>query len=1271
MIINASGRAPFILLCVALLATPFASVRAEDKPALAPALEILDAGRRAYNENKSDAAVERFREFLKLNAQTKEASAAQLGLGLALLDLPQKDFAGALAAFQQATAKPEFSERPTALYYQAFTHRLLASLALEQSAAKPAEAAAFNKTAADQFSEAAKQFAAAAAAFSARAQSKPAAGDSTQPSDQDWAARSRCDLCDVLLRQDKLKEAADLAQALAGDKALANTPLREQALYCLGFIKFKQKEYHAAGRALSQLAPFQQPFGTHARYLLSRIHHAAAEDPEAAAGYKALLSDFDSNRKAALEAIKNPPAIKPEDRARIEALAKTPPDFVANALFYDALLKTEAGNFGPAAEGFAAFIVQFPKHLLIEEARLRQAFCFLENRNAAEAIKLLQPLQAHPKLADRAMWWLARAQFSAADPNNVPAFEQAAKAACDLFAKAADKASEFAKTDPDAKVRRGDILLELGDTQAAARLYKEAAATYANVFDEKSSPERAEEALQRQATALHLAAHYKESEEICHKFEQTYPKSTLLAEVWFRSAENACLLAVDAASGPKAAETRADWEKKFDDAITRYKRLLAQYPEFQTANLARYGMATAQYQRGSYRDAISSLNAILDADRNGDLAPVNAVLADCLIRLMPAETNDALQAGSVLDKAERAIKFLDKYLSAVGKAPQGADTLLKLGYCYQRIGTLLINPAEKQKNLTLAKQMYEKLFQEFPASSSFAAAVLERAYCIAQLGDPNGAIHEYARFTGDPLQKSPVAPLAFIRQAELLRSQNRAPDAVNTMAQCRTRFEALLQKDPQRSDWVPPLLYEQALAIKDSGKIADARAQFEQIIKQFEKHPEALSSTWRAAQCRRDEAVHAIAVARITLAKQGAKPEELAAAAKAITDSSTALLQSADALKSESAKRAATKTPVSENQLRLFYEAAWCYRALAELEIEAARQKAGAKTLEKVLENIKKTAPPTQPPPVLAGPAIALAEIPVQPAEKSARDQYTALINAAPSAPLAIRARLELAEMHLTRGRPDAALELLELALEDNPAADMRDRIRVALAAALVALNDTKSALVQTQIVLKNPASAAAGDALYVSGEASIQAKDWNNALTQLVAFKDKDPFRNMNTLTERALMRLGFAFAQANRWDESRQSYEQVVQRFGNSAFIHDARFNTALAWQKMNQHDNAYNNFNDVARRNSGDIAARSQLQMGLIRLAQKRWAEAAKDLLVVPIYDTPELSAEALTEAGQAFIELKQPAEAKKALESVLKDFAASKWAETAKTRLATIK
>ena len=68
--------------------------------------------------------------------------------------------------------------------------------------------------------------------------------------------------------------------------------------------------------------------------------------------------------------------------------------------------------------------------------------------------------------------------------------------------------------------------------------------------------------------------------------------------------------------------------------------------------------------------------------------------------------------------------------------------------------------------------------------------------------------------------------------------------------------------------------------------------------------------------------------------------------------------------------------------------------------------------------------------------------------------------------------------------------------------------------------------------------------------------------------------------------------------------------------------------------QYDEAVNVYTQVTGAVATELAARAQLNIGLCRLAQKRYADAATALLVVPFtYDYPELSALALLEAARA--------------------------------------
>jgi tetratricopeptide (TPR) repeat protein len=268
----------------------------------------------------------------------------------------------------------------------------------------------------------------------------------------------------MLLRIFKLKEAQVLTASFVKDPLWTKSRYRNLGLFYHGYSSFLLKDNLAAGRSLNMLAPFSDPvFGIHARFLLARVHHQSEELAEAARHYEAVLTDYETNKKAAAEALKQPDRFKNDarEKARLEALVRDPPpDHVAQAAFFLGVLQYEAGRFADALPHFAAFAGQYPRSPLIMEAQLRSGFCQVQLRQFGDALKLLQPLaDKEPRLADQALFWIAKAQVGTADPANLAAYAQALKTAIDTFRRAADKSQSLISADPEARSRNGEILL--------------------------------------------------------------------------------------------------------------------------------------------------------------------------------------------------------------------------------------------------------------------------------------------------------------------------------------------------------------------------------------------------------------------------------------------------------------------------------------------------------------------------------------------------------------------------------------------------------------------------------------------------------------------------------------------------------------------------------------------------------------------------------------------------------------------------------------------
>lgn len=1226
---------------------------------------ILASARKAYAERNYPFAADRFREFIQKFGGHAKVADARYGLALVLLEQPERNYAQAVEQLQPLAGNKAMPEHPFVLYYLGLSKRSLGLSELAQAAAKPNEAAQRRQNANGRFTEAAQHFAAAAAAFKERV--KPDAGAKDLPVDQEWVARCWCDQAEMEIRLSKAKEAQKTAEPFAKDATFAKSRYQRLGSYYYGYASFLLKDYPTAARSLNRQDLFTDAvFGTHARYLMGRIHQHDGERAEAAAQYEAAIADYAKQKAAAIEALKKAAEFRnnPEEKARLEALVKTPPDHVTGATFAAATLHYEGGRFGEALGRFAEFAKAFPDSPRAAEALLHVGFCQVQMKQYPEAIATLGPLaQKHPALADQALLWLGKAQASHFDPNNPQAKTNALNTGMNTLRQAADKANQLANADPDAKVRRAEILLELADTQQAANQNREAAGVYEQLLNEKNLTSRTEELVQRMAAAWHLAGDYSRSDQICDRFLKDFPQSPLRASVAFLQAENAYFTALAAAKDPNRA---AEVPKLLDEAARRFQVVVEKYPEFERVNVARYSLGMALHRKGDFAKAEKVFEAIGAPDRVGELALTSYLLADCLIRQAPASAgDDAIAAGKLQEALENAAQLLDGFSGANPQAPEAPDALLKLGHCKQRLAAMLVMPQEKQTAIQAARQAYEKLMNQYAKDPRVPQAVFERAKTIALAGDRGGAMNELRKFSQAPLQDAPIAPMALLRLAMLHREQNQPAEAVKVLDECRKKHEGALGNDKERAAWVAILRYHHGVALMETGKPAEARGLFDQVAQQAGEKPVAAEAALRGGQCRFVEAKQKVEAGRQKIAG-GGKPEDKATAEKAVEEGLNAVRDAGKYLEGQ-AEAFKQALPQAEARARMLYDAAWAFRFAADTEVSGAREKMQQDLLKKLSDEALKKLPPGSKPPQLPPPEIARKDIAIQPTEEKARNVYKNLIDGFADLPLAAEARFELAEMYSERAELDPAIQLLRNALDKEPPADLTDRIRLRLGTCLMVKKDAKAALAQFDSIT-DPKSTQIAQAHYRAGECLIEAGDFGKAAARLAVFRDKGEFQNIPGLTDRALLRLGFALAKAEQWEPSRQAYEVLVQRFGNSAWVNEARYGIGWARQKQKNYDDAVNWYTQVAANTATDLGAKAQLQIGMCRMEQKRYADATSAFLIVATtYDYPDLSAAALIEAARGYVELKNRDQAERLLQRVLRDHPGTDWAKVAQERL----
>src|SRR5262249_6655624 len=157
---------------------------------------------------------------------------------------------------------------------------------------------------------------------------------------------------------------------------------------------------------------------------------------------------------------------------------------------------------------------------------------------------------------------------------------------------------------------------------------------------------------------------------------------------------------------------------------------------------------------------------------------------------------------------------------------------------HTRLAGLIAQPPEQQKEFAAARQAYDQVIGRFQKHELYPQAVFERAKLMGQQRDIPGAMKELSRFNADPLKSAAIAPMAHLHHATLLGGVNKPQDAVTLLAQTRQTYEAALQNDPNRAVWVPLLRYHHGVALRETGKPAEARAVFEQVVKQSPDRPE-------------------------------------------------------------------------------------------------------------------------------------------------------------------------------------------------------------------------------------------------------------------------------------------------------------------------------------------------------------------------------------------------------------------------------------------------
>jgi len=274
---------------------------------------------------------------------------------------------------------------------------------------------------------------------------------------------------------------------------------------------------------------------------------------------------------------------------------------------------------------------------------------------------------------------------------------------------------------------------------------------------------------------------------------------------------------------------------------------------------------------------------------------------------------------------------------------------------------------------------------------------------------------------------------------------------------------------------------------------------------------------------------------------------------------------------------------------------------------------------------------------------VPLSAVPLQPAEKNARAAYESLIAAQPDLlPLAAQARLELAETRLQRGEPPtAAVKLLKQALDLEPAPDLSARIGLRLADCLFTAGDPVGGLRQLDRVGGLSDTPLAPAARYRAAAWIAGRGEWDKVVARLTPFRDEDALKKLDSVTDKALLLLGNAYAALGQDAPSTQAYEQLLATFADSGWRRHAFYGEALNLQKQKKYPEAVAVYLHAYSLAPPDVAVRAQIQIGVCEVEMGQYAEAVESLLAAYDPAFPDMNAFALREAAYAQAKLESPA------------------------------
>jgi cellulose synthase operon protein C len=832
------------------------------------------------------------------------------------------------------------------------------------------------------------------------------------------------------------------------------------------------------------------------------------------------------------------------------------------ARFYRAEALYAAGRADDAARGYHSFLDEHAAHELAPRALYGLAVVQEEQRAFAAAEETLRRFLAdHPRheFTPEIQMRLGEALFA----------QQKYAEAGPFFVSAA--ASDVFEHADYAMLRQAAAAFEQGAYIDAARLYAALGERFprsshvdtARLNEGKSwlrggESERAAAAFRRLASRGGEAA-----AEAAHWLSRALLEAGKPAEAF---------AAADAALGGSPAEEwqiellidKADAAYELDgrreEALEIYASVAERFGSHPRAAWARYSAADVALALGR-----------LDAAREH---------ARELLRAHP-ESEHAAGAGYVLAEAARLAgdhaAAADGFRSLVDAHPRHGDHELWLN----RLALVHLAAEGDQAVVQTLREAVDAYAS--PQLKSEAEYLLGTAYL--RLGEHDNAI----RFLTRALQAAGDAAYRDAARLNLARAQHGAGAVVEAVA----TLERLIGESGQ-SVYLPEAVYRLGLFQASAGDDRAAIGQFERLVRQWPQSPLVPHALFAAATSYRalgDPAEARRALDRLLQQYDG---HETADAARLLRASVLREMGDPAAALSDLA-RLQNDTPSGERRPDVLYLQGLCHAALKQFDA----------AIDSFAELLQEHPNYGERDHVYYELAWAYKDAG---REEDARAAFAELVKQFPDSELAGEAAFRVAESHYEAKDYVSAAKAYAATVATNPSGDIREKALHKEGWAYFQADDFENAARRFRAQLEAfPGGELALDAQVMLAECLFQRDQYADALAEFE--KVLPAVGASQSLQIIALLHAGQAAGQQREWDKALDLLQECAERFGDSAYRHEVRYEIGWAKYHLGRPDEASQDFAAVAEEHTGVLGVRAQFMQGEIAMGKEEYEDAVR--------------------------------------------------------------